>query len=113
MENENRSFNPEYYSDEYVAKETERAVDFIKKIFEGELEQMEYLKLRQIAKEIQEGKTMTIEDTYGRPMWTEIVARFIHDCYGQDLNVVSDMAGEDWDKVKKHLQVSRQQYLDE
>lgn len=113
MENENKQFDPEYYSDEYVDKETARAVDFMKKIFNDDLKQIEYLKLRQIAKEIQSEKSMNIEDTYGRPMFSEIAARFIHDNYGQDFNMIADMTDGDWEKDKQHLQIARKHYLDD
>ncbi len=112
MEYENRPVDLEYYSDETVTLQSNKAVEFLQNIFDDDLQQIDYLNVRQIGKEIQQQQTMKIEDTYKRPMYTEIVSRYIFDCYGEDIGIIKDLA-RDWKKTKEHLRELRKNYLNE
>jgi hypothetical protein len=111
MEGEN--FNFEYYDDKNVEAELSKAADYLRFLFGDELRQIEFLKLRQIGREIQEQKAMKAEDTRNRPMNKEIVSRFIFDSYGVDMAIASDMVGNDPDKIKAYVRKLRQDYMNE
>lgn len=115
MESENSKIysESEYYSDKNITEQTNKAMEFMGGVFNDNLRQIEYLKIRQIAKEIQETKTMNSEDINSRPMWTEIVSRYVFDNYGEDIGTISDLTDSDWQKTKDHLKKLRREYLDE
>jgi len=111
VENEGPPINPDYYSDENVEKAFGEARKYLEDTFQDTLHSAEIFKLHHIIRDIQAKRTMASEDTWARPMWTEAVYRFIESCYGEDIGLTWDIAGNGV-VAEQHLRNKRQEYLD-
>lgn len=98
--------NPEEEPSPILESTVKDAIDYVARIFEDELTQMEYLKIRQIGKEVFADNRQMF-DGNGRLARNEIVARFFMQSYGVYPGEAEKMAG-DWEKAKIYLRSLRE-----
>lgn len=112
METEHNILPVDRYTDEEIADAIKYQKASLEKIFGEDLTQMEYLKLRQIAKEVQADQELLLGQKDEIPPGQEILGRFFRDCYGIDMGAnIFDLLGRDWAKYDDYIRSLRQRYL--